>query len=143
MKRCLTLLFIPLFLSLIPACAGSKVTANLSLKNMKATDFYTDQVQVSFVESVGKKNVARMRELLARGGDVNVAGKEEMHPLWAIVKKLGWLRVPLGERGRSQSEYQLSGWQIFTIFMTWRFDPRTSYEAAFEAWYLPTIYGLW
>lgn len=88
MNRYLALFFIPLLLSLVPACAGSKVPANLSLKNMKAKDFYTDQVQISFIESVGKKDVARMREWLARGGDVNAVGKEEMHPLfWAMSKK--------------------------------------------------------
>lgn len=88
MKRYLALLFIPLFLSLMPACAGSKMAANIALKNMKAKDFYTDEVQIAFVEFVGKKDVARMREWLARGADVNAVGKEEMHPLfWAMSKK--------------------------------------------------------
>ena len=72
----------------MPACAGSKMAANIALKNMKAKDFYTDEVQIAFVESVGKKDVARMSEWLARGGDVNAVGKEEMHPLfWAMSKK--------------------------------------------------------
>jgi len=86
--RYLAILVIPLLLSVMPAYAGSKVSTNLSLKNMKAKDFYTDEVQIAFVESVGKKSVARMSEWLARGGDVNAIGKQDMHPLfWAMSKK--------------------------------------------------------
>lgn len=88
MRRYAAFLFVPLLLCSMLSCAGSKVTANLSLKNMKAKDFYTDDVQIAFVKSVGKKDVARMRKWLALGGDVNAVGKEEMHPLfWAMSKK--------------------------------------------------------
>ena len=56
------------------------------LHGWKAADFFTDPQVVALCDAIAANDVARMKELIAAGADVNARGKGNMTPLlWAFV----------------------------------------------------------
>jgi hypothetical protein len=52
----------------------------------KAADFFTDPQVIALCDAIAANDVARMKELIAAGADVNALGKGNMTPLlWAFV----------------------------------------------------------
>lgn len=52
----------------------------------KAADFFTDPQVIALCDAIAANDVARMKELIAAGADVNARGKGNMTPLlWAFV----------------------------------------------------------
>lgn len=52
----------------------------------KAADFFTDPQVITLCDAIAADDVARMKELIAAGADVNARGKGNMTPLlWAFV----------------------------------------------------------
>jgi hypothetical protein len=56
------------------------------LHGWKAADFFTDPQVIALCNAIAANDVARMKELIAAGADVNARGKGNMTPLlWAFV----------------------------------------------------------
>lgn len=59
-----------------------------ALERMHAKDYFKDNLQIEFVQAVGRGNKELMMELLQRGADVNASGSHGMKPLfWALGKQ--------------------------------------------------------
>ena len=56
------------------------------LHGWKAADFFTDPQVIALCDAIAANDVARMKERIAAGADVNARGKDSMTPLlWAFV----------------------------------------------------------
>ncbi len=70
-----------------PSCMSFQKSSKNYLKKMKASEYFTSQVQVQLAEAINKDKPDLIDVAVEAGADVNYVGKEEMVPLmWALVK---------------------------------------------------------
>lgn len=81
------LILVAVCASAVLACSSQQF-ASVSLKGMKAENYFESREQVELAQAIGRNDIRGIDAAVAKGANVNGIGREEMTPLaWAFSKQ--------------------------------------------------------